>query len=224
MEAIFGYGSLILPMSAIGRFDEELGEKVRELREEGGGPQEFLEYYLQQGPIQEWKASDVNFVPVKIYGLERYYSLEIYEGGNMLVAEETDQESFINGVIIFPLDEEQVNAISETESEYKLLEKNRDDIESYIPEEKLEKEGPEIPESVKVYVGREEVDEINMETDRKKLDSYHRYITEGINLLAERWFEESRRQGQLVREFMEDFRISTFEVDGNGEWRRLSEK
>lgn len=224
MGAIFGYGSLILPMSALGRFDEELRQKLTELREEGGGPKEFLEYYLQKGPIEKWRASDVNLVPVKIYGLERYYSLEVYEEGNMLVAEEADQDSFINGVIIFPLNEEQVKAISETESEYKLLEKSRDEIDGYIPEEKLEEEGLELPETVKVYVGREEVDEINMETERKKMDSYHRYIIEGIQLLAERWYEDTEKQEELVERFMDDFEASTFEIDDSGDWRRMSVK
>lgn len=222
MESIFGYGSLILPMSALGRFNEEIRQRITELREEGGGPEEFLEYYLQEGPIEKWKASDVNLVPAKIYGLERYYSLEVYEGGNMLVAEEAYQESFINGVIIFPLDEEQVEKISETESEYKLLEKSRDEIESYIPEEKLEEEGLELPETVRVYVGREEVEEINMDTERKKMDSYHEYIVEGIQLLAKRWYEDTEKQKELVETFMEDFEASTFEIDDSGEWRKMS--
>jgi hypothetical protein len=224
MEAIFGYGSLILPMSTIGRFDEELSEKVEEIRENGEGPEEFLEYYLQKEGLKKWEASDVNFIPVKIHGLERYYSLEAYEDGNMLVAEEASEERFINGVIIFPLEEEQVEAISETESEYRLLKKERDEIESYIPEERLEEEDLELPETVNVYVGREEVDEINMETERKKLNPYHQYITEGIRLLAESWFEDSEKQEELVEEFMQDFRAWTFEIDDGGEWKRMSKK
>lgn len=224
MGAIFGYGSLILPMSALGRFEPELKEKVKQISEDGGSSKDYLEYYLKEEAVKKWKDSEVNFIPVKIYGLERYYSLEIYEEGNMLVAQEDDQESFINGVIISPLKDEQIEMISETESEYKLLEKNREDIESYIPEEKLQSEGLQLPETVLVYVGREGVDEINMETERKKLESYHKYPIKGIELLAERWYENQDKQQELVEEFMKDFRASTFEIDDNGVWKKLSEK
>jgi len=224
MEAIFGYGSLILPMSVIGRFDEELGRKTREIRENGGGPGEFLDFYMKDERKDNWKAYEINFVPVKIYGLERYYSLEHYEGGNMLVAAEASEEDFINGVAIFPLNEKQFEGITETEKHYKTLEKSREDIESYIPEKKLEEEGLELPEMVKVYVGREGLEDINRDTEKTRLESYHQYVFKGIEVLAERWFEDEKMEKELVEKFSRDFRETTFEKDEGGDWKRLSEK
>lgn len=222
-EAVFGYGSLILPMSVIGRFDK-LGEKTAEIREKGGGPGEFLEFYMEEDQREKWKNYDINFVPVKIYGLERYYSLEHYEDGNMLVAEEASEEEFINGVIIFQLNESQFEGITETEKHYKTLKVDKENIESYIPEEKLKNEGLELPQTVNVYVGKEGLEDINMDTDRKKLDSYHRYPFEGIKVLAERWFDDEKEQKKLIEEFSQDFRETTFEINDSGEWKRLSEK
>lgn len=224
MKAVFGYGSLILPMSVIGRFDEKLGEKTKEIREDGGGPREFLDFYMDEERKDNWKGYDINFVPVKIYGLQRYYSLEHYEGGNMLVAEEASEDEFINGVAIFPLNEDQFEGITETEQHYKTLEKSRDKVESYILEEKLEEEGLELPETIKVYVGKEGLEDINRNTERQRLESYHQYIFEGIEVLAERWFKDREKQEELVEDFSQDFRETTFEVAGNGEWKRLSEK
>ena len=224
MKAVLGYGSLILPMSVIGRFDEKLGEKTREIREDGGGPGESLDFYMDEKRRDHWKSYDIHFVPVKIYGLERYYSLEHYENGNMLVAEEASKEDFINGVAIFPLNEEQFKGITETEQHYKTLEKSREDIESYIPREKLEEEGLELPETVKVYVGKKGLEDINMDTEKQRLESYHQYIFEGIKVLAERWFEDPESQQKLIKEFSRDFKETTFEVDDNGEWKRLNEK
>ena len=224
MKAVFGYGSLILPMSVIGRFDEELGKNTSEIREKGGGPGEFLEFYMEDERKDDWKTYEINFVPVKIYGLERYYSLEHYEDGNMLVAEEASEKHFINGVAVFPLNDNQFEGITETEKHYKTLEKSRDEIESYIPEERLKDEGLELPETVKVYVGMEGLEEINRDTEKTRLESYHRYIFEGIEVLAEKWFEDQERREKLVEEFSRDFRETTFEVDEKGEWKKLSEK
>ena len=224
MVAVFGYGSLILPMSAIGRFDEELRDKVDRIRDEGGDSEEFLEMYLEDESIEKFEASDLNFVPVKIYGLERYYSLEVYDGGNMLAAEEASNEKFINGVIISPLNDRQLEKISETEKSYRTVEKNKEDIESYIPEEQLEKKGLEIPEKVKVYIAKEDAEEVNKDTERQRYDPYHQYIPNGIRILAKHWYSNENDQEELVENFMEDFYTTTFEIDDNGEWERMSEK
>lgn len=224
MNSVFGYGSLIFPMSVIGRFDEELGRRTKEIREKRGGPEEFLEFYMEENRKDDWKNYDIHFIPVKIYGLERYYSLEHYENGNMLVAEEASEEEFINGVAIYPLSDEQFEGITQTEKHYRTLKKNRDEIESYIPEEKLKEEDIELPETVKVYVGKEGLEDINKDTEKQRLEPYHQYIFEGIEVLAKRWFEDKKRQEKLVEEFSTDFRETTFEVDESGNWKRLAEK
>lgn len=211
-------------MSAIGRFDEELREKVDRIREDGGDSREFLEMYMEDESIEKFEALELNFLPVKVYGLERYYSLEVYDGGNMLAAEEASDEKFINGVIIFPLNDEEFGKISETEKSYRTVEKNKDDIESYIPQEKLEEKGLEIPDKVKVYVAKETAEEVNKDTERKRYKPYHQYIPNGIRILAQAWYSDEKDQEKLVKKFMEDFFDTTFEIDDNGKWRKMSEK
>ncbi|WP_414837919.1 hypothetical protein ACK3SF_00750 [Candidatus Nanosalina sp. VS9-1] len=224
MEALFGYGSLILPMSVLGRFDEELRSRIDELRENGGASKEFLNYYMSERPVEKWKASDLHMVPAKIYGLKRSYSLEVYDSGNMLVAEEASKDEFINGVVIFPLDKNQVDKISETEEGYRTVEKKRDEIESYIPEEKLSEKGVEIPDKVKVYVADEEVEEVNKDTERTRSEPYHQYIVNGIRMIAEEWYTDEDQKQKLVEDFMSDFRKTTFEIDENMEWKRMIQK
>lgn len=219
MEAIFGYGSLILPTSLIGRFDPELREKRDRIKEKEEH-QSFLSFYLEDEAIRKWEASSINFVPVKIYGLKRFYSVEHYEQGNMLAAEEASQEEYVNGVLIFPLDHKEFEKVAETEKGYKVMVKDREDIESYIPEEKLEDKGLEMPEKVKVFVAADS-ERVNKDTDMKRMESYHDYIPNGIRLLAEKWVEETDRKS-FREKFMQDFRETTFEIDDNGKWRRLS--
>lgn len=211
-------------MSVLGRFDDELKNRIDEIRENGGESQEFLNYYMSERPVEKWRASDLNIVPAKIYGLKRSYSLEVYESGNMLVAEEASEEEYINGVVIFPLDEEQMKKISETEKSYRKLEKSREEIESYISGEKLEEEGLEIPEKVSVYVAKDSAEEVNKDTERTRNEAYHQYIVNGIDILAEEWCNDKEKKEELVENFMEDFRKTTLEIDENREWKRMSEK
>lgn len=211
-------------MSVLGRFDDELKNRIDEIRENGGESQEFLNYYMSERPVEKWRASDLNIVPAKIYGLKRSYSLEVYESGNMLVAEEASEEEYINGVVIFPLDEEQMKKISETEKSYRKLEKSREDIESYISGEKLDEEGLEIPEKVSVYVAKDSAEEVNKDTKRTRNEAYHQYIVNGIDILAEEWCNDKEKKEELVENFMEDFRKTTLEIDENREWKRMSEK
>lgn len=212
-------------MSVLGRFDDELKNRIDEIRENGGESQEFLNYYMSERPVEKWRASDLNIVPAKIYGLKRSYSLEVYESGNMLVAEEAlEEEEYINGVVIFPLDEEQMKKISETEKSYRKLEKSREDIESYISGEKLDEEGLEIPEKVSVYVAKDSAEEVNKDTKRTRNEAYHQYIVNGIDILAEEWCNDKEKKEELVENFMEDFRKTTLEIDENREWKRMSEK
>jgi len=48
MKALFGYGSIVLPMSTVGRFDEELCEITEEIRDNCRVLGEFLDFYLEK--------------------------------------------------------------------------------------------------------------------------------------------------------------------------------
>lgn len=223
-EAIFGYGSLILPPSVICRFDDNLRKKLQNLIQQGGYSEKFLELYTSEEAVSRWEKSNLNFVPVKVYGLKRFYSLESSGQGNKLAAEKSSKENWINGVIIFPLDQEQAEMISETEEAYEVIEKSKDEIESYIPEEKLREQGIELPDTVKIYVATEEVKEVNKDTEEKRNRIYHQYIEEGANLIAENWFRKKEEKEKFKQGFMQEFNETTLEVNDSGKWQRISEK
>lgn len=222
-EAIFGYGSLILPPSVICRFDEQLRKKLQKFIQQGGYSEKFLDLYTGEEAIRKWRSSELYFVPVKVYGLKRFYSLEGTGNGNKLAAEKSSKDHFINGVVIFPLDHEQAEMISETEETYETLKKSKNEIESYIPEEKLRERGIELPEKVEVYVATEDVEEVNKETDNKRNEIYHQYIRKGTKLIAEEWFESGKEQNKFQKQFLDDFNMTTFEVNDDGNWHKLSE-
>jgi hypothetical protein len=222
-EAIFGYGSLILPPSVICRFDKQLRRKLQKLIQQGGYSEKFLDLYTGDEAVRKWRSSELYFVPVKVYGLKRFYSLESAGNGNKLAAEKSSKDHFINGVVIFPLDQEQAEMISETEETYETLKKSKNEIESYIPEEKLREKGIELPEKVEVYVATEDVEEVNRQTDEKRNEIYHQYIQKGTKLIAEEWFETEKEQNKFQKQFLEDFNRTTFEVDDTGKWQRISE-
>lgn len=223
-EAIFGYGSLILPPSVICRFDDNLRKKLQELIQQGGYSKKFLELYTSEEAVSRWKKSNLNFVPVKIYGLKRFYSLESSGKGNKLAAEKSSKEDWINGVIIFPLDQEQAEMISETEEAYEVIEESKDEIESYIPQEKLREKGIELPETVKIYVATEDVKEVNKDTKEKRNCIYHQYIEEGADIIAEKWFESDKEQAKFLNQFVQDFNKTTYEINNSGKWQKISQK
>lgn len=223
VEAIFGYGILILPPSVICRFDKQLWQKLQKLIQRGGYSEKFLDLYTGDEAVRKWRSSDLYFVPVKVYGLKRFYSLESAGKRNKLPAEKSSKDNFINGVIIFPLEQKQAEMISETEEEaYDTLKKSKNEIESYIPEEKLREKGIELPGKVEIYVATEDVEEVNKETDKKRNEIYHQYIRKGTKLIAEEWFESEKEQNKFQKQFLEDFNKTTFEVDDAGKWQRLS--
>ena len=222
VEAIFGYGSLILPPSVICRFNRQLRQKLQNLIQQGGYSEKFLDLYTGDEAVRKWRSSELYFVPVKVYGLKRFYSLESSGEGNKLAAEKSSKDNFINGVIIFPLEQKQAEMISETEEAYDTLKKSKNEIESYIPEEKLREKGIELPGKVEVYVATEDVEEVNKETDEKRNEIYHQYIRKGAKLIAEEWFESKKEQNKFQKQFLEDFNRTTFEVDDAGKWQRLS--
>ena len=215
-KSVFGYGSLIMPVSTISRFDPELGRESGKVMEDSDNRlEELLEFYLQDNQLEKWKNSKLKFVPAKIHGFKRYYALERKGEGNQLTAVKGDEDEFINGVIIFPLDDSEFEDLSGTEEFYNKQEVKREDIETYFDVEE------DIPEKVVLFTGTDHP-QINMDTELKRDTGYHSFIEEGIRLIAEEQFNAEEESRQFRERFMEDFNKHTYEKH-KGEWVKLSD-
>lgn len=117
-ESIFGYGSLILPTSLIGRF-KEIETPLSEIYSKELEESDYDEL-IRDEAIEKWEQlkETLTIIPVKVYGFERYYSVESDRGGTMLEARYTgDSSDFINGVIVQNLTEEQRASVDSMSSE-----------------------------------------------------------------------------------------------------------
>ena len=215
-KSVFGYGSLILPISTIARFDEKLSEKIWDIGEESDNRlKDLLEFYLEDKQLKRWENSELKFLPAKIHGYRRYYALEMEEEGNQLTAVESNEDEFINGVVIYPLTETEFEEIAGTEEGYDKQEISLDNIEFYFDHEE------DLPEETVFFTGTDH-SLIDMNTEETRDPNYHRFIEEGIRLVAKEHLDSEKRIERFREQFMEDFRKHTYEKhDGN--WEKLSE-
>lgn len=215
-KSVFGYGSLILPVSTISRFYPELGEQSKQVMKDSDNRlKELIEFYLQDDQLEKWRNSKLEFIPAKIYGFKRYYALEREGEGNQLTAVEGDEKEFINGVVIFPLNQGEFEDLSDTEDFYNKHEVKKDEIETYFEVEK------NLPEKVILFTGTDHP-QINMDTEIKRDNDYHRFIEEGAKLLAEERFSSKKESEKFRERFMEDFNEHTYEKH-EGDWVKLSD-
>ena len=215
-KSVFGYGSLILPISTIARFDEELSENVQNISEKSDNRlKDLLEFYLKEEQVERWENSELEFFPAKIYGYRRYYALEMEEEGNQLTAVESNEDEFINGVIIYPLTDTEFKEITGTEEGYEKQKISLDNIEFYFDYEEY------LTEEAVFFTGTDH-SLIDMNTEKTRDPNYHRFIEEGISLVAKEHLDSEKSIERFRERFMEDFRKHTYEKhDGN--WRKLSE-
>jgi len=215
-KSVFGYGSLIMPVSTLSRFDSELSEEAEKVMKNSDNRlEELLKFYLKDKQTEKWENSSIEFIPAKIHGFKRYYALEREGEGNQLTAVKGDKNEFINGVVIFPLDKEQFNDLSDTEDFYNKHELNRDNIETYFDYE------ADLPEKIILFTGTDHP-QIKMDTDTERDPDYHRFIEEGAKLIAEQQFSKTEEAERFREKFMEDFREHTYEKH-DGDWVKLSE-
>ncbi len=204
-NAVFGYGSLILPTSLVGRF-VDLESSVDPIYEDELGLDD--EDLTRDEAEKVWNEikEDIEVLPIKIPGFRRKYKYESRRGGAMLGLERTeDDEDYINGVMVAGLDEEQKEKMDSTEEGYKRVEVPSDDIGHYLGDEELEELDVEMPEQIEVYFEEEDSEKFNEDTSRTRNETYHARILKGIEMLEDLFDEE------VVQEFYEDFVESTYE-------------
>lgn len=223
-HSIFGYGSLIMPTSHILRFDEDLRQErdqVLDTRTEETR-EKYLDLCMSDEAFEKLDKTNIEFLPVKVFGFSRYYSVEWSDLGNQLSVRNTEnREDFVNGVIAVNLSEEEFRAVEETEEPYEILKISRERYQSYLSEEKLEENGIELPEEVTVFLGNQEHPAINPETSRKRNPYYHQLMLKGIDVLSDYWYEDEAKKKDFKDEFLTDLRDTTYEMTENG-WKKLS--
>jgi len=221
--SVFGYGSLILPQSVIGRFDEEISRTVDEALEQNDEDRSkiILETYLDLDE-ESWKKYEIDFIPVKIYGFKRFYELEI-PGGNMLTVRKSENETdFVNGVIASGITKEQFMKIKETEKAYNTVKVSKKNIEPYLSDSELQENNIDVPETVYVFVADDENSAVNHSTKEKRNKYYHQYLLEGTDLLSKELFKTTETRKAFSEKFKKDLEQTTYEKD-NGSWKLLAD-
>lgn len=185
---VFGYGSLILPTSAISRFTDF------DIETEEIYSKDPDRSHVRAEGILNLNKFDLSFIPVKLRGFKRSYSIESRRGGKMLNCIYTGNKSdFVNGTIIKGLTESQLDEISSTEKGYSLKEINKENISFYS-------KAPSGEFKVNIYVADENKLEDGFE-DRNEI--YHNRIIAGINFLKLKY------DNKLAKNFYRDF-INSF--------------
>ncbi|MFB6292522.1 MAG: hypothetical protein ABEI58_03965 [Candidatus Nanohaloarchaea archaeon] len=224
-RSVFGYGSLIMPTSLIQRFDEELREQAKKILEERDEDtqDELTELNTSKEALRKLEESSIDFIPAKIYGYRRYYSLEWSESGNQLSVRKTgDEKDFVNGVIATNLSEEQFKKVERSEEPYNSVDVKRKNYDTYPSKTKLDNRGIELPDKATLFVGDMSHPAINPSTDRARNPGYHRAILKGIDVLSDLWYDSDPEREEFTREFKNDFLQTTYEMTDDG-WKTLAE-
>ena len=200
MPPIFGYGSLILPPSLVSRF-EDLSTNIDDVYQGNTNKN------VRTDALKRWeeRRERILYVPAKIWGFRRYYSLESDRGGTMLEAVQTDNsEDWINGVLIFGLTSEEMEHIKQTESTYELTDVQNPKLEFYIDENNISRTDLANVNQVRMFANTINTNEISTEKPRNYI--YHSRIITGIMMIDEMYGSD------LATRFYEDFCESTYET------------
>lgn len=199
--AVFGYGSLILPPSAIARFADlppidPVYESGLTLGDAGLVRQEALDAW-------ETRRDDFTLIPAKVHGFRREYTYESWRGGAMLEARYTGRdEDMMNGVLISGYSEDEYTDITGSEEGYEEVTLDAEDFETYTDTD------VRLNHPVTVY-GAGETSSGSWPT-RARNRTYHSRILAGIEMLGDEFGEA------LADRFREDFIQTTYEVPISG--------
>lgn len=197
-NTIFGYGSLILPTSLIHRFERFESDIDNVYSREN--------YYIRSDVKKAWEekySHRIEYIPIKLFGFKRYYSLNSIRGGAMLEIFQTNNKNdWINGVLIKGLKDEELNQIHNTEVKYEYTLFDKSQFNYYKNNDYNIKE-------VGFYKPNKNLSDI--QPDRPKNETYHQRIQKGIQMLDE----------DIAPRFAKDYNKSTYEAVDNT-FERLS--
>lgn len=200
MPPIFGYGSLILPTSLVSRF-EDLNTNIEDVY------QGDTDKNIRADALTRWeeRRDRIRYVPAKIWGFRRYYSLESDRGGTMLEAVRTnDAEDWINGVLIFGLTAEEEEQIKQTESMYEYTDIHNPKLEFYVANDEVPGIELDDVDNIRMFANTNVSSKICAEFPRNQ--TYHSRIITGIMMIGEMY------ESDLATRFYEDFCESTYEM------------
>ena len=196
MTALFGYGSLILPTSLVSRF-EDLPTDI------GAVYDGTTTGRIRPSAMDAWRRLEdrITYLPAKLYGFRRYYSLESPRGGTMLEIVPADDDEWINGVAICGLSDPERDAVADTEDGYERRVFESPPLEWYVDPETT---GVDAPSTLEVFVSQRRPDDI--ETAQRRNETYHERILLGIELLGETYGAD------VAAAFYRDFCATTYET------------
>lgn len=200
MAPMFGYGSLILPTSLISRF-ESFDTTIGDIY------QGKTDRRIRTDAIAKWeqRRDRITYIPARLQGFRRYYSLESERGETMLeVVQTNNREDWINGVLIFGLSEEEEAKISESEAVYDYKTITDPTLDYYIDPDQITNVDLSSVDAVKIFAKDADVREISAEKPRNQ--TYHKRICIGILMIGEMY------GGDVAREFYDDFCETTYET------------
>lgn len=206
---IFVYGSLILPTSLIAR--------LKNLRYSTDQLYESKLDTIRSEALQEWNRIEhrIEYIPVKLRGYSRYYSLETKRDGCMLEAVRTNRsKDHINGILIRGLSKSEIQKITETENSY-----DNNTLDPYIISTYHRDDENKIPESEMTGYTNNSIPDPKANYNKNK--KYHRRIVLGISMLRNNY------DTQHVKSFYNDFLDTTYEsrkINGKNQFVSLKEK
>lgn len=199
MKPIFGYGSLILPTSLVSRF-EDIDTNIDAIYEGN------IDNNISADALRKWqeRKDRIFYIPAKIYGFRRYYSMESNRGGTMLEAVRTgDSEDWINGVLIFGLEADEEEQIKQSESIYKYSDINNPKLEFYVDNDNVSEIDLNNIKDVRIFAKNNNIN--NISTQKIRNQTYHSRIITGIMMIGEMY------DSDLATQFYKDFCDSTYE-------------
>ncbi|QLD86810.1 hypothetical protein HWV23_14105 [Natronomonas halophila] len=200
MAPIFGYGSLILPTSLISRF-ENIDTAIDDVYRADA------DSTVRDDAIDRWeeRKDRITYLPAKLWGYRRYYSLESDRGDMMLEAVRTgDVDDWINGVLIFGLSDEEKIQVKGTESayDYETIEDPR--LEYYVDTDRIDDVDVTSLSEIEIFAKNIDPEDLRAENPRNR--TYHERICTGIMMIGEMYGAD------VADEFYEDFCRSTYEA------------
>lgn len=202
-KVLFGYGSLILPTSLIARF-ETIEPGLEDVYAGDANPN------LRSEALEIWNQhkSRITYLPAKLSGFRRYYSIPSKRGGTMLEVVRTGNSSdYVNGVLIIGLNQEERQEVVGTEPGYEYLSLTNPNIEYYIDPTKLSDVQLRDQLELKIFVSKELPSATDV--DSKRNYTYHNRILSGIKMMEEMYGKD------VAKRFHDDFLQSTYEVAGD---------
>lgn len=200
MVPMFGYGSLILPTSLVSRF-----ESVDPALEEVYSGE--TEDRVRDDALVKWeeRRDRITYVPAKLWGFRRYYTLESDRGGMMLETIRTDDpDDWINGVLISGLSADEERQIAKSEAVYEYLTVAGPKLEFYVDPAEIDGVDPADFAEIRIFASDKSSAAMRADAPRNRV--YHDRIRTGIMMIGEMYGAD------VAKAFYEDFRETTYET------------